>query len=134
MNEVYRVAKRADGTIDLTKVPTHAEVVGDVMFGRLKSGQLQSNHTVPKYVQKLFGINQAVEDTVPSLILKQVEHTGPGAGSFHNILYRYVPKATVPGSLSNAELLSKLEQAYTDFGRPDVWEVAREWLRLQGIQ
>jgi hypothetical protein len=117
----------------LTAVPSHAEVI-EIMGGRLKAGELQSHHTVPKYVQELFGItNETVQDSVPSLVLKQVDHTGKGAGSFHNILYKYIPKGTKAGQLNNGQLLAALKQAYTEFKRPDVWEVAEVWLRSHGI-
>jgi hypothetical protein len=134
MRKAYAAAKRADGTIDLAKVPTHAEATA-AMAGRMASGTLQSNHTVPRYVQKLFGITDpAVQDTVPSLILKQIDHTGAGGGSFHNILYQHIPRDAAVGQFTNQELLGKLRDAYTEFGRPDVWDVTQEWLRQKGIQ
>src|SRR5687768_16455440 len=100
------------------------------MTGRLQPGSLQRNHTVPRYVQKLFGItDEPTQDTRPSLLIQQMHHPGAGSASFHSILPRYIPHRAAPGGLSNSQLLSGVERAYTDFGRPDVWEVARGWLR-----
>ena len=85
-------------------------------------------------MQKLLGItDQAVQDSVPSLVLQRIQHTGPGAQSFHAILYSKIPAGTRAGQFTNAQIIQLLEETYTEFGRPDVWPAAAEWLRLRGI-
>jgi len=128
MTQIYQKAVRADGTIDAAvEVPSYADVKA-VMSGRLKPGNLQVNHTIPRYVQKLLGITDtAIQDSVPAEILEQADHTGKGPLSFHNILYKYIPLRTLPQQYSNAQLMSLLQQAYAEFGEPNVWTIANKW-------
>src|SRR5690606_30281987 len=127
MRQAYAEATPINAPVLLEKVPTHHEVTREVLYGRLKNAKLESNHTIPRYVQKLLGItDHGIQDSAPSLILRIGEHQN-APGSFHDILYGYIPKDTAVGDFTEQQLLSLLEQAYQDFGRPEVWSVAREW-------
>ena len=130
MREAYGKAIRPNGRINLSAVPTHADVTKEVMTGRLRAAGLESNHGMPKYVQKLLGIAEpGVLDTVPPLILPMPTHRGTGQ-SFHNILYGLIPRETRVGALTEAQILDRLRQAYDKFGWSEVFPVVQEWYHV----
>jgi len=38
------------------------------------------------------------------------------------------------GTFTNQQILSRLEVAYNNAGMPEVWTVAKNWLRSKGIE
>jgi hypothetical protein len=70
-------------------------------------------------------------DQAPALVLEQVDHTGAGTSSLHNILDKYLLE-TRAGTYSQSDILAGLEKAYTDFKQPDAWIVAKTWLQSVG--
>jgi len=86
-----------------------------------------SSHTV------LSQIPESAWDNVPGILLTHDKHIGTEAiGSFHNgCLKKYLQ---VGNSYNKGAILTGLEQAYNDFGQPNVWKVAKAWLKTQGVQ
>ena len=91
------------------------------------------HHTaVSRWAEALLGrsLSQDELDKMPALLIRKVDHSGKkGSGAFHSIL-----PAVPPPGMSEADMLLRLQQAYADFGRPQVWAVARQWLRTKGVQ
>ena len=133
MDEAFKKAVRPGQPIDLSLVPTHAEVkatlnADSVLGGLLAKAGMESHHTFPKYVQKLLGITDpTIQDTTPSLVLRIADHQN-SPGSFHSIINELIPKRSLPGQFSRQELLDRLEQAYVGFGKPEVFQAAKAWL------
>jgi hypothetical protein len=77
-------------------------------------------------------LTQAEIDDMPALLLRKVNHMGEeGSGAFHAILTKLMPY----NSTTNKQvILDNLQQAYDEFGRPEVWAVARQWLKNMGVQ
>lgn len=140
MDEVYQRAVRPDGTIDLEKVPSAGEI-RSAMAGRLARAGLQTHHTVPKYLARQLyrnlhgGMEPPTQwlQNMPGILMDRLEHVGgPGSGtsSIHSLISRQLS----PGKKYEPDfIIQNLRQAYDDFGRPDIWKVAEQWLREQGI-
>ena len=122
MGDAYKLAAE---TGDYSKVPSVAQV-REVMTGRLGASSLETHHTVPLYVQRLLKLNPAIEDNCPALILDKGLHQNE-PGSFHSILEKLIPEDTE--KISRSDILSKLQQAYDEFGTPDAWNVVGNWLK-----
>jgi hypothetical protein len=76
-------------------------------------------------------LTQAELDNMPALLIRKVNHSGKkGSGAFHAILDADLPSNTA----DKQQILDSLKQAYTEFGRPEVWTVARQWLTNMGVQ
>jgi hypothetical protein len=66
-------------------------------------------------------------NNMPVLLLQKVNHNGvKGSGAFHAILSELMPY----GSTTNKQvIMTNLEAAYEKFGKPEVWAVAKAWLK-----
>jgi hypothetical protein len=96
---------------------------------------LQVHHTaVTKWASVLLGrqLTQAELDNMPALLLRKVNHVGKGgSGAFHAILSELMRSGSTP---TKQQILNNLQHAYNEFGQPEVWAVARQWLKNMGVQ
>jgi len=121
---------------DLTKVPKVSELKPK-LAGRVFSADLHDHHTVPKYLAEDLGIPESAFDDMPGIVLHRVEHLdlGEGSNGFHALLNDRLPPRNLHSPPYTREIiLPNLEQVYREFGREDVWLVAREWLRQRGVE
>lgn len=73
-----------------------------------------------------------VRSAMPALLMRKVDHVGKkGSGAFHAILSAKLPYGS---TTEETTILLKLSEAYDEFGQPEVWAVAREWLKTMGVQ
>ena len=132
MDLVYAKAIKADGTVDISKIPTVREMKM-VMAGRGEEALIDVHHTAIQAWTRILipGISQAELDEMPGLLLKQADHRiGYGEGAFHKILNDLLPY----GSTTNKDhILSQLQAAYAEFDRPNVWKAVQAWLITKGV-
>jgi hypothetical protein len=155
MTDIYaRLAVRADGTIDLTRVPKMRELRQLGYARRFAKANLEDHHTMPEYLLKQIIANnhpdwsfaqieaaeRALEPDIPGYLVHKINHTGDpgdGVGSFHSILSRSEDQGGVGlwggnqythPRYNTPEILRGLDRAYERWGRPEVWQVARQWL------
>jgi hypothetical protein len=130
-------ATRPDGTVDLTTFPTYNELDAKLMGRRTFPGQTHLNtnahHLARKDFSRAFGIPENQWDNTPAALLPKDAH-----GRFeYDILQPLLPvkkAGQAPyGPADRALILQRLEEAYIDFGRPELFPLARQWL-LQGAQ
>jgi hypothetical protein len=155
MQRVYKQAiNPTTGAVDLSVVPKVKDVYEAIgatwnpaafggnggwvgsRFGKgLGDYGLEVHHTsVTKWAQVLLGrdLTQAELDNMPALLIRKVNHSGKkGSGAFHAILSDLMPYNS---TVNKQEILDNLQEAYTRFGQPEVWSVAREWLTNMGVQ
>lgn len=132
MDDCYAAATHGAAP-DLAKVPTVARV-NYVMSGRRKAADLHDHHTVPIHWAQRLGVPSSEHGGMPALLLHRTEHVGVsegGTASFHRVLSQYLRRDQ---EYDPEQILDGLRQAYEDVGRPEVWDVAREWLRTRGIE
>ncbi|MDB5290087.1 MAG: repeat protein, partial [Phycisphaerales bacterium] len=135
MEQVYKKAVRADGTVDLTKIPT-VKQMREVIAGRGANALIDAHHTaVQAWTRKLIpGITQEQLDSMPGLLLRRIDHRiSESESAFHAILQRLLPYGS---TTDKATILSKLEEAYNTWDPKDgpiVWKAARQWLRQNGV-
>jgi len=158
MDDVYvRICRTPSGGIDLTKVPTVDELptlrsAPDVGV-RWSAASIEVHHTCPKYLlerlvqnkyeplgyteAQITAIVEDLKNRMPGYLVHEIDHrvqavasAGPGTGSFHSLLRRRLPYGS---DFDTVRIDDQLQAAYQQWGRPEVWEVAREWLRSPGI-
>lgn len=93
--------------------------------------ELQTHHIVPKYLQEMLQIPRAAFDDCPGLILTASEHQFPNG--IHGFLVGIGRGPTTATTYTKGQIFEALEQSYLNAGRPEIYEVAVQWLATKGI-
>lgn len=157
MPEIYRSAINADGTVDLSKVPTIEQLYQ--VFGyqkivkadgsyywlpsRTRGMDLENHHSaVQAWAKALFRDagkpppTQAQLDSMPAIMLRRLKHRGEAGGTsaFHQVLQTALPYNSTGDP---AVIMPAMEKAYSDWDKingPTYWAAAKQWLSNNGIQ
>lgn len=123
--------------------------------GRFRPAGMEVHHSTPKYLLRML-IDHAhpgwtetqidaefarLADEMPGMLVDRVDHRGKlGEGGFHAIVNSKRENGGVGlgplgrnGRYPRSDILAGLEDAYGQWGRPDVWQVTRRWLVQQGL-
>jgi hypothetical protein len=139
MDEAYALAAAGDSAA----VPS-VKVINEAMKGRkgvilqqtdkgwkFVGAELETHHTVPKYLQRMLDISEDALDDCPGLLTTMEEHRG--VGGIHSIMSQHLPPLGSGARYSVGEIFAGLEASYTEAGLADVWSVARNYLTSRGI-
>ncbi|MBK1835200.1 hypothetical protein JIN78_14110 [Roseibacillus ishigakijimensis] len=154
MDEIYRLAAAGENVT----IPTHT-MVRELMKGKnvkfepkiipegsyfatidakdaaglWKKLRLESHHGAPKKLQEWLGISDDIWDSSPAYLTGFLEHRGKQVG-IHQALadeLGFAHQGTRPAGLSNAQLVQKLRDAYSNIGLDDFGKIAADWLENQ---
>jgi hypothetical protein len=93
--------------------------------------ELETHHTVPKYLQRMLNISKDALDDCPGLLTTMEEHRG--VGGIHAIISRHLPPLGSGEKYTAREIFDGLSTSYAEAGLSDVWSVARSHLQSRGI-
>lgn len=102
----------------------------------LGNGEWEIHHLVPKYLQerlkKLTGGAWDVDDC-PAIMLTRDEHWFPN-GIHQSLKVAEVGFGPKVDNYTKAQILNGLKESFEDLGKPELWELVKQWLATKGVQ
>ena len=104
---------------------------GKLVFGFLACRII--GYGLTPLAQEVLGIPVSAWDDCPAVLLSLGEHWFPDG------IHAFLSQAKIPfrpGKLNytKEEVFTGLERAYDSAGKPELWEIAKQWLATKGIQ